>query len=240
MIVNYTDKGWQVITQRAHGLLAAQLCAHWAKDKQPARWVETLIATAEHDDVYNEFESNDLLNENGGPRNFKMTGFHKADGERLIQMAATKSAYIALLVARHIHFVHGPDPKSKAFCQALEQQEKKWLTISGTTAKEVSRSYELLEFCDAFSLLLCQGLIQPEQRKIEISSGPDGEAYTMCATDNGAVCVRPWPFEITTFGVSYETRTLSQLTFKGVAQFRKALADADVETKRLVIRSEQE
>ncbi|WP_442591393.1 DUF3891 family protein [Pedobacter sp. AW31-3R] len=69
MIVNYTESGWQIITQRSHGLLAAQICAHWCKDNQPERWVDTLTATAEHDDVYNEFENDDLLNDNGGPVN---------------------------------------------------------------------------------------------------------------------------------------------------------------------------
>jgi hypothetical protein len=53
MIVNYIEPGWQIITQRSHGLLAAQICAQWKNNNQPKRWVETLIATAEHDDVYN-------------------------------------------------------------------------------------------------------------------------------------------------------------------------------------------
>jgi len=107
MIVNYTESGWQIITQRSHGLLAAQICAHWKKDKQPSRWIETLIATAEHDDVYNEFENDNLLNDQGGPINFKNTDFELSYGKRLMAMAETKSAYIALLISRHIQFVHG-------------------------------------------------------------------------------------------------------------------------------------
>jgi len=232
MIVNYTESGWQIITQRSHGLLAAQICAHWRKDKQPRRWVETLVAAAEHDDVYDEWENEDLLNESGGPVNFKQTGFNLELSERLIGMAETKSAYIALLISRHIQFVHGEDPKSKGFISDLRKRERDWLKAAGVSRKEVDLAYELVEFCDAFSLLICQGLVQPEGRKIEISKGPDGRAYEMYASGEGLV-VEPWPFERSSFDVSWECRTVSQLSFTGVAEFREQVAKADVIARHL-------
>jgi len=232
MIVNYTESGWEIITQRSHGLLAAQICAHWKKNDQPERWVETLIATAEHDDVYNEFENEDLLNENGGPVNFKNTSFKKEYADRLIAMAETKSAYVALLISRHIQFVHGPDPEAASFIKTLRKREKKWMKVAETSEQEVSRAYELLEFCDAFSLLICQQQIQPEQRKIEISSGPDGTPYEMHAGEKGLE-VSPWPFEENSFVVRYECRILTQLTFKDTKEFRKMISEAAVETRYL-------
>ncbi len=36
-----------------------------------------------------------------------------------------------------------------------------------------------------FPLLLCQGLVQPEQRKIEISEGPGGIPYNLYAEKAG-------------------------------------------------------
>jgi len=232
MIVNYTESGWEIITQRSHGLLAAQICAHWKKNDQPERWVDTLIATAEHDDVYNEFENEDLLNPIGGPVNFKTTSFKKEYADRLIAMAETKSAYIALLISRHLQFVHGPDPKAVSFIKALREREKIWIHVAQSSKEEVRRGYELLEFCDAFSLLICQQQIQPEQRKIEISSGPDGTAYEMHAVGEG-LQVNPWPFEEDSFVVSYECRTLTQLTFKDTKEFRKMIIEAAVETRYL-------
>ncbi len=229
MIVNYTESGWQIITQRSHGLLAAQICAHWKKDKQPSRWIETLIATAEHDDVYNEFENDNLLNDQGGPVNFKNTDFELSYGERLIAMAETKSAYIALLISRHIQFVHGKDPKAQKFISNLITKEKSWTKFAHTSKREVDRSYALLEFCDAFSLLICQGLVQPEQRKIEISNGPDGKIYDMHSRGERLI-VFPWPFETNLFSVTYESRTLSALTFQSTAQFRRAVEQAEVVT----------
>ncbi len=213
MIVNYCESGWQVITQRSHGLLAAQICAHWTKDNQPKRWIETLIACAEHDDSYNEFERTDLLTGNGGPKNFKMTSFVRQDAERLVDMAEAKSAYIALLISRHVQFVHGPDQRAKAFCRKLREREKGWARIADVRQPEIERSYQLLEFCDAFSLLLCQALIQPEQRSVEISNGPDGVAYTMHNTADG-ITVDPWPFDVPMFEVSYESRIIEQLRLK--------------------------
>lgn len=236
MIVNYSDAGWEIITQRAHGLLAAQICARWKISKQPSRWVDTLIATAEHDDVYNEFENDDLLNEHGGPVNFKMTSFRKDYCERQLKMALTKSRYIALLIARHIHFVHGKEPAATAFCKDLRKKERIWLAETRATKSEIDASYELLEFCDAFSLLICQGLIQPEQRKIEISNGPDQKTYTLFAAPDQSLIVEDWPFEPEEFKINYESRTLSQLAFKSVAAFKKAVDLAKVDFHELTIK----
>lgn len=234
MIVNYVESGWQIVTQRSHGLLAAQICAHWKKDKQPIRWVDTLIAAAEHDDVYNEFENNDLLNDLGGPVNFKETEFRGDYANRLIAMAETKSAYVALLLSRHVQFVHGNNPEATGFITKLKKREKDWLKISGATVSDVGSAYELLEFSDAFSLLICQQLVQPERRKIEISKGPDGKAYEMFTNKNG-ICVSPWPFDVESFMVTWESRTILQLTFSNLEEFREAIKKTDVTTHQLTL-----
>ncbi|MET1056712.1 MAG: DUF3891 family protein [Pedobacter sp.] len=236
MIVNYSENGWEIITQRSHGLLAAQICAQWRKDDQPKRWVETLIATAEHDDVYNEFENDNLLNDKGGPVNFINTGFEKDHCERLMGMAETKSAYIALLTSRHIQFIHAADPKAKSFIADLIKREKQWIIAAQSTQAEVKRGYAVLQFCDAFSLLICQGLVQPEHRKIEISSGPDGTVYQMFEQD-ATLIVEPWPFEEASFELSYESRNLPALTYRSTSQFRKAIAEAEVSTHNIMLRS---
>jgi len=233
MIVNYTESGWQIITQRSHGLLAAQICAHWKDKPLPERWVETLVATAEHDDVYNEFETDNLLNDKGGPVNFKETTFRSDYCETLVKMAETKSVYIALLISKHINFVYGNDPKAKSFCERLHLLEKDWLKVSGLNKTQIDSAYKLLQFCDAFSLLICQDLIQPEKRKIEISEGPDGTSYEMKSTDEKQLSVEPWPFDVNRFTVSYETRTLSKLVFKDLDDFRREVSKAQVVVKDL-------
>lgn len=235
MIVNYTAAGWKIITQRAHGLLASQICAYWKKENQPARWIETLVATAEHDDAYNEFEKKNLLEENGGPINFKDVPFEQDHWEYLLHKAHTKSRYIGLLVAHHIRFTYGGFPEAKDFCSKLLKKEKDWLAEARTSTSEIAKSYSLLEFCDAFSLLICQDLIQPRGRKMEISKGPDGRPYEVSEGKNGELIVSPWPFEPNSFKVFFESRTVNQLAFAESEEFRKKLFANPVELHERVI-----
>ncbi|WP_165940057.1 DUF3891 family protein [Dyadobacter psychrotolerans] len=232
MIVVYQENGWQIISQRAHGLLAGEICSHWKNENHPERWLETIIATAEHDDAYNEFdEDNVLLNENGGPVNFKMRNFEKEKCDKLISHALTKSRYITLLVARHIRFLYENEQDSvvKKYCAALQKKETGWMKEIALKAKDLTAAYSILEWCDALSLLICQGLIQPENRSIEISSGPDNKHYKLHSPERYVLNVNPWPFERDQFSVSYESRTISQLTFQNIGQFRNALMEATVD-----------
>ncbi len=228
MIVNYTERGWSIVLQRAHGLLAAQICGQWKRDNQPERWVETLIATAEHDDGKDEMQDSDLIQENGGPKNFKMNPFQKDSCESLIERAMLKSRYIGILTSMHMRFLYQSDVSAKQYCRSLAVKEKRWISEADTTAEQVSASYELLEFCDSFSLLICQDLIQPEQRKMEISNGPDGKVYQLSMAENGNMIVDPWPFQNDSFTVGYERREMSQLAFSSNAEFIAKLKSVKV------------
>jgi hypothetical protein len=230
MIVNYINGTWEIIAQRNHALLAAQICANWKTAKQLPRWTEILVAVAEHDDVFNELESGPLVNGNGGPVNFKDNVFNPKASRKLLDMAASKGSFIALLTGRHVDFTHGKEPSAKTFIQKLRKDQAALLKISGATNTEVDRAYELLEFCDAFSLLLCQGEIQPERRSVEISSGPDRTAYSLHA-EHDRLVVCPWPFEAHSFEVTLEVRTLSQLIFSSNQQFRKLFKKARPELR---------
>ena len=226
MIVNYSEDGWQIISQRAHGLLAGEICFNWKKEGRPQRWLETIIATTEHDDAFNEFDNDHiLLNENGGPINFKMRKFEKEKCEILLKQALTKSRYIALLTSRHIRFLYGTsdDKPARTYANGLKKIEKVWMKEVGIEEKEISSAYAILEWCDAFSLLICQNLVQPENRKIEISSGPDNLCYQLHAPKENVLSVEPWPFEIEQFEIRFESKTVSKLKFRNVDEFRKIL-----------------
>lgn len=234
MIANYTADGWEIITQRAHALLAAQICARWKIGDQPSRWVETLIAVAEHDDIFNELEHGTLINANGGPVDFKMNSFDLQASMSLMHMALTKSSFIALLTAKHIEFTHGEDPKATAFLVKLKREKRAWMKSAAVTEKELNAAYELLEFCDAFSLLICQGLVPPEGRSLEISSGPDKRAYSVVEIA-GKLVVGPWPFETRSFELNYEYRLIPQLRFSSGAAFRKIFLKTPAQQKKLTL-----
>ena len=229
MIVNYQENSWQIISQRAHGLLSGQICFHWKQDQRPERWLETIIATTEHDDAFNEFLNDDtLLNENGGPVNFKTREFDEQKCEELLQHALSKSRYIALLTSSHIQFLYEKetDKKITAYCKKLRSFDKKWHREAGIKAEEIAQAYAILEWCDAFSLLICQNLVPPEGRKIQISSGPDDQNYELWQTGKNALSVAPWPFETDNFTINFESKTLEQLTFQTVDEFREKLKDS--------------
>ena len=243
MIVNYKETGWEVITQRAHGIVAAQVAMHWRAKDRPARWLETLMAIAEHDDAEVELASEDLLTEAGGPINFAMKKFELKHCEQFAMLAITKSRYIALLASLHMDFLYRKEEaENNEVHRFLEEQRKlqqKWIKELGLDRKEAERIYYLLEWCDAFSLLLCRKLVQPEKRGIEISTGPDGIVYKLFEETDKILTVEPWPFESNAFTISYESRDISQLKFDNPAAFRNAFINAEVKDNQWQIRKKQ-
>jgi hypothetical protein len=233
MIVNYKEDGWQIITQRAHGLLAAQVAMHWQSKDRPARWMETLLAIAEHDDAEVELEGKNLLTKQGGPLNFAMRSFEAEHAERLSKFSIAKSRYIALLTSMHMEFLYNKEEKTNSLvAQFLERQRKlqaTWRLELQMEEEAVKKIYSFMEWCDAFSLLICQSQMQPEQRSVEVSQGPEGNKYQLYQVDQNKLTVDPWPFETSSFIISFESRLINQLQFKDANQFREAFNKAKVD-----------
>lgn len=240
MIVNYTEQGWEIITQRAHGLLAAQLAMHWKANKRPRRWTETVLAIAEHDDAQIELEADDLLTPQGGPVNFAMKLFEPEHCQRLADFSLSKSRYIALLTSMHMVFLYQKEketnPLVKPFLAAQQKLQRQWCKELNIEKEEADSIYGLLEWCDAFSLLLCQHEVQPERRTIEISDGPDKEEYRLQQKPDQSLTVKPWPFEDDSFEVHIERRLIEQLTFKSNEEFKEAFLAAKVKEKNWVLK----
>ncbi|HTE02490.1 MAG TPA: DUF3891 family protein [Mucilaginibacter sp.] len=232
MIVNYTEPGWEIITQRAHGLLAAEIAVHWSHAIRTARWTETLLAIAEHDDAQVEIEKEDLLTEQGGPVDFKMKHFEHGHCDRTMQASLSKSRCIALLCSMHLEFVFGKYPSSARFIKEQVMQRKRWRKELGISLAQAQKDYNLLEWCDALSLLLCQRENQPEEREIEVSQG-----YRMTQPGENLLTIDPWPFEEKHFDLAFEYRLIPQLRFKSSAEFRKAFLDAPVKLKKWQMRN---
>ncbi|MEO5996508.1 MAG: DUF3891 family protein [Chitinophagaceae bacterium] len=232
MIVNYNPEGWEVITQRSHGLLAMQLAMEWKQSERPQRWAETLLSIAEHDDAEIELDGEQLLTAQGGPLNFDMKQFELDHCNRLFELSITKSRYIALLTSLHMDFLYKDfakkDPVAKKFLQQQHVMQAKWRKELNITVREIKEIYSLLEWCDAFSLIICQDLIQSEQRSIEISQGPDNTKYQLYSLGESILTVYPWPFQSKSFTVHHESRLINKIKFKTSAEFRKYFTGAKV------------
>lgn len=234
MIVNYTEQGWEIFSQRSHGILAAAIASEWSHKVRTKRWVETLLAIAEHDDGQVELESPDLLTAQGGPLDFSMRKMEYEHCECSMTRAFNKSTYIALLCSTHLDFLcKGGNAADKAvvdFMSVQHQQRREWMKLLHMSAQELERDYRLLEWCDALSLLLCQNALQPEGRGMEVSTGPDGVLHQLLNKD-GKLSVDPWPFELDELEFSCEYRVIDQLTFKNAAEFKKCYQDTPVSFK---------
>jgi len=199
MIVNYTENGWEIITQRAHGLLAAQVAMQWNIKAQPERWTETILAIAEHDDASIELEADNLLTPQGGPVNFDMKLFEADRCRRLQDLSISKSRYMALLCSLHMAFLHHKEAETNAEAKSFLKEQLKlqtqWLKELKISKKEAKRIYNLLEWCDAFSLLLCQHEVQPRNRIIEVSQGPDKRPTNYCRIKTVHSVLDPGPLK---------------------------------------------
>jgi hypothetical protein len=243
MIVTYKEDGWHVITQRAHGIVAAQLAMEWRRKDRPTRWAEMVLAIAEHDDAEVELDGENLLTSTGGPLNFNMKTFELEHCKRLSMLTQTKSRMIALLTSLHMVFLYDKDAveskEAKAFLAEQKALQESWAKALGIEKAEYLRLYDLLEWCDACSLLICQGEQQPENRKMEISVGPDKKMYHLVQVDETTLSVEPWPFESKAFTVNFEWRLIKQLQFSSSAQFRETFQQAPINETSWTLRPQK-
>ena len=243
MIVISHQKGWKVITQRSHGLLAAMLAYQYEIDLPNDIIVPTLIAIAEHDDGVAETKQTKNLTEAGAPRHFMVTdSFIKTNLTQWInvmELSTAKSQLNALLTSLHLDFIskNGDDDVDNNVAEFLKTQEKnrkeiiKHLEIDKEYA---DRLYRFVEWCDAFSLLICMDKIQPEGRKMEVSMSPDGEMSQTFYKADHLISVTPWVFKSDTFKVFYEYKILEQLKFNTIKEFDELCKKTPVQRETFI------
>jgi len=238
MIVSSHQKGWKIITQRSHGLLAAMLAYQYDIDLPVEIMVPALVAIAEHDDGVNETLADSNLTDAGAPRSFIVadgnTSTDLSPMKSLMEIGSSKSQLNGLLASLHIKFLYDGEKRKtdKGLDNFLKEQEKYRATVLknlNVNKKYADRLYRFLEWSDAFSLLICLDKIQPEGRKMEISKSPDGDMNMVHYKPNKNICVEPWPFKDNSFNVFYEFKILEQLQFKTIENFNEVYEAAKVE-----------
>jgi Protein of unknown function (DUF3891) len=230
MIVTSHNQGWKITTQRSHGLLAAMLAYQFEIDLPNEIMVPTLIAIAEHDDGVAETKQSKNLTDAGAPRHFLVDDGHvKTDlkqYQNVMELASSKSQINALLTSMHLSFilsdhVFGEDKKMDDFLKDQEKNRKALLKNLNFDSKFAQHLYRFVEWCDAFSLLICMDKIQPEGRKMEISESPDGVINQVFYKDENVITVTPWPFKQNRFTDFYEYKIIEQLKFSSIEEFNK-------------------
>ncbi len=251
MICNKTESGWDIIYQRAHALLAAALIEQWRIDQRPSRWIETLAATAQHDNGWQEWEASNQLTPLGTPRALGEGSLEDAvpQLDHAIARARHQSLWSGWLVSRHAQQLFEPQRgQLQALDNLLDAQaelRQRWRTQLEVDEKALERAYALLLFGDTFSLILCRGEIPFGGRALEIEAGPDGTrhdvrqldgAQDVNASGSGALTVEPWPYAVDEFTVSVDVYPLHRLTFADDDDLAQALQGAAVQPRSWSIR----
>jgi hypothetical protein len=229
MLVNHTAEGWEIIHQRAHGVLAVQIASHWKTSARPVRWLETLLAIAEHDDAQEDWQDRNHLNENGTPMNFDQKPFSFTQMKRIAELSQHKSRWIALLISKHLSFLYEPMrdtyPDLSPFLDEQLAHQEKWISQLKVKKAEVQFAYDLMQWCDQFSLIFCGEELPAGERFVEISKGPDGKVYQVRQLKEGTVQVQPWPFEEPAFEISLETTLVRKIQFEADEELLAAIKD---------------
>ena len=238
MIVLSHQKGWKIINQRSHGLLAAMLAYQYDIDLPNDIIVPAIIAIAEHDDGVEETTQERNLTEVGAPRHFMVDdGSNKTDLTQkvsVMEISSSKSQLNALLTSLHMKFLYSGsdtenDKELDIFLKDQEKLRKDILKNLDIDKKYAERLYRFVEWCDAFSLLICMDKIQPEGRKMEVSECPDGNMNQTYYKPNKDITVEPWVFKNDSFKVFYEYKILEQLKFDSVEEFNKVCKNTPVQ-----------
>ncbi len=234
MIANLTDTGWEIIYHRAHALLAAQIAGHWHSKDRPERLIETVAAISHHDDLEREWEGNHLT-EAGAPLDFTVAKKTSVKSLReLTTNAQYRGRWVALLISMHVSFLNegkrGESAELDSFLDEQKQHQKQWIKELKITQEEADKAYAYMQWCDRFSLILCNHTLPADQRALEISVGPDGQRYDVVQLSDHLVTVKPWPFKEEKFTVNVEASYISQVKFDSNEALTEALQQAKIET----------
>ena len=245
MIVNSTPAGWQIIYQQAHALLAAQLAWHWPPTLPPSRWVELLAAIAQHDDEQEDWHGRGGhygLTAAGAPANFTQKEFSMKQAAGVLASARFQGRWRSLLTSLHLSCLYeglrGQSAETTSFLDDLRARQQQWRRALKITKAEAQQAYDLLHWCDRFSLILCRHELPEMGRALEITRGPDRRRYDVQRPDPaGTVRVQPWPFAVEEVELSIEASVLTQLWFRDDAELAAALRAAPIETLRWTLRA---
>lgn len=235
MIVNVSPEGWEIIYQRAHGLLAVQLAHHWREDLRPIHWVETLAAITEHDDGQEPLRGHHHLTTAGAPKDFTFQEFSLPQVNNVSETARYKSRWVALLISRHISFLYdskkGINKELDNFLNLQNERQKQWLKELNVKKPQVDEAYNLLQWCDRCSLILCKNQIPEDEKILEVYKGPDNKNYFINKRADNTLNINPWPFNADKFEVCVEYRELKKMTFSTDEELAGALDKAPVKLK---------
>jgi len=170
MIVNLVPEGWEIIYQQAHALLAAQIAFEWRPTDRPERWVETLAAIAQHDDGQRFWAGKIGLTPAGAPANFTVLPFSMEQARQVLYEAGFQGRWRSLLTSMHLSFLYeelrGKNKTTDAFLDEQKENQARWRKELKVNKQKAQQAYDLMQWCDRFSLILCRSQLPEAERTL--------------------------------------------------------------------------
>ncbi|MBC3540982.1 DUF3891 family protein [Rufibacter sediminis] len=242
MIVNPDEKGWEIIFQQAHALLAAEIGFAWQEAKRPLHFMQTLAAIAQHDDGQKDLTGRYALTPAGAPANFTQLPFCLEQAQQVLKEARFQGRWRSLLTSMHLSFLYeelrGQKKEWDAFLDEQLTNQKRWRQGLKVSKAETQYAYDFMQWCDRFSLILCRNELPEMERALEISNGPDQIRYEVTQLKTGTVRVQPWPFQEKQVALCVEARCLPQLQFSSDVELGTVLWQAPITRKEWILQKD--
>lgn len=238
------------INQTTHALMSAALCRHWgnAHLSAPAPYDIVMMAIAQHDNGWWEWEQAPLLRADGYPMDF----LHGPSGEEKLAIwrrgvfrAAAQHPYAGVLVWRHALLLYDLviemgmviDDADLQAIAAFGAEYEAWLAEMRQRFAQDARASQwlsdsvieantkLLQFGDFASLQVT--MRWPAERVMSVPVDGSGACVDLVMHHGeGYITFDPWPFGVDSFAVSIYGRLLNQRFFSDNIAFQAALAAA--------------
>lgn len=237
MICKRRGEGWEIVFQRNHALLSAEMLAPWREEKRPQPWAQLLNATAQHDHGWREDIDDALIDEHGHPLDFLHMPISHAQAiqQRNLSNADSQSRWCSILVARHAQYLAGfkEDEEARIFADQVEVYRRSRMEEIAVSDDHVNAMYELLCWADTLSLLvLCQASDWTRSLKLQAQ----GLHFQLEQRQETVWTLDPWPYRVEVVKLDYETRYLEQDTFASADDLRNTLLETPVVIRRLELR----
>lgn len=228
MIVNIFDDHFEIIFQRAHGMLAAKIAEQLELTLRPPAdyWLETLVAIADHDDGRRSWEGDFHINEMGYPKDFTEFKFDEKQASRVVSTAECKSRWVAMLVSKHLVELYGDLEEAQELMKQqylLQAKIQMHLPFSEAASQMY---YRLMKWSDELSLRICKHKIPVKGEKDFLEILPDGSKSFITHLEDKSVA--PWIFKKDKVVFEIEKRIIEKRVYKDDQDLRETLDKAEV------------
>jgi len=244
MIVRQKNTGWSIIFHTSHGLLAQQIAARLNVASDLPYWFETQVQIGLHDDLHCVYEigKREHLTDAGAPCDFTLVPMK--EGSRVQEMqdrideAYRKHTWMGIMQSKHAECLYSGEDVTADMKRLLKVEAKRRsaamanLSIEPTT---VQSTYDWMQFCDRFSLILCGDDVPAMNRRLEIITDSAGTRFDVWQDEDDRIRADPWPFDTDQVELRVEYRILKQLSFVDDVELNEALKAAPVECRTVAI-----